>query len=183
MASSTGGPAIDWQFGSPRLPCARSQTYQASCFPRLSDMDAEMPAASAAHRASLEQSRAFARRRCARQFVATAVGLEQSEILLISLPTDVAGMGVRNAGQPIAVVVLSLDRLLAVGCSPVPATSIRVGSRVSWIVSICASPSMRSAAGRRYARRGGEMGNQGPSFRNTFTVWLAEPTRENVSKK
>jgi hypothetical protein len=34
MASSTGAPAIDWQFGSPREPCARSQTYQASSLSR-----------------------------------------------------------------------------------------------------------------------------------------------------
>jgi len=34
MASSTGEPAIDWQSGSPREPCARSQTYRASNLPR-----------------------------------------------------------------------------------------------------------------------------------------------------
>ena len=32
-------------------------------------------------------------------------------------------------------------------------------------------------------RRGVETENTRPSFRNTFTVWLAEPTREKVSKK
>jgi hypothetical protein len=29
-----GAPAIDWQQGSPRVPCARSQTYHTSCRPR-----------------------------------------------------------------------------------------------------------------------------------------------------
>src|SRR5271168_889757 len=54
--------------------------------------DAEIPAAAAAHRASLQQRRAFARWRPSRQFVCSSIGRKEFEILLILLPTDVAGV-------------------------------------------------------------------------------------------
>src|ERR1700722_2866838 len=63
-----------------------------------------------------------------------AVGLEDSEVLLKLLPTDVAGMGLRNARQPIAILALSLDRLLAVAGTPILTAPIRVSSRIAWIV-------------------------------------------------
>src|ERR1035437_4050425 len=101
--------------------------------PRGAVSDAEMPAASAAHRASLQQRRALTRRRSARQLVSPAIGLKQFEMLLIFLPTDVAGVSVWNAGEPVAGVVLSLDLFLAVGGSPIPATSVHVDACVSWV--------------------------------------------------
>ena len=143
-----------------------------------------MPSASPAYRSSLQQRRTFSRRRCARHFISLTVGLENFEILLKSLPADVAGMSIRDASQPVIVVTLPLHGLFAVDGSSVAPPSIDVGARVSRIVQACVSPSMRSVAERPIVsllRR--REGNRRPSFRKTLTVWHAEPTRENVSKK
>src|ERR1035438_1104162 len=47
------------------------------------------------------------------------------------LPTDVAGMGIWDAGEPVIVVAFLLDFCLAVRGSPIPATSVRVDACVS----------------------------------------------------
>src|SRR5262249_8555681 len=84
--------------------------------------------------ASLQQRRPFSRRRRARQFVSATIGLEDFEILLESLPTDIAGMSIRNASEPIIVFALSLDLLLAIESSPILPAPVYIGARVSWIV-------------------------------------------------
>src|ERR1700730_977642 len=93
-----------------------------------------MSAASTTHRASLQQRCTFPRRGRSRQFVCSTVGREQLEILLILLPADVAGVSIRNAGEPFTVFVLTLDFLLAVDSSAIPPTSVGVGASVSWVV-------------------------------------------------
>jgi hypothetical protein len=90
--------------------------------------DAEMSATSTAYRTSLEQSRTLPRRRSARQFVALAIGREQLKILLMLLPTDVAGMSVWDASQPLPAVAFSHDVFLALRTSPVAPASIHVGT-------------------------------------------------------
>ena len=77
----------------------------------------QMSAASTTHRASLQQRCTFPRRGRSRQFVCPTVGREQLEILLILLPADVAGVSIRDAGEPFTVFVLTLDFLLAVDSS------------------------------------------------------------------
>src|SRR6266567_7822548 len=49
------------------------------------------------------------------------------------LPTDVAGMGVWDAGEPVIIVAFLLDLCLAVRGSPISATSVRVDACVSGI--------------------------------------------------
>ncbi len=56
--------------------------------------DAEMSTTSPAYCPSLQQRRTFSRRRCARHLISLTVGLENLEILLESLPADVAGMSI-----------------------------------------------------------------------------------------
>ena len=98
MASSTGGPAIDWQFGSPRAQWALVTDIpglQLSASRGIADT--EVSAASTADRATLQECRPFSRRRGSRQFVSATVGFKDvREILLKLLPADVAGMGVRE---------------------------------------------------------------------------------------
>ena len=135
IASSMGAPAIDWQFGSPRAVCPRSQTYQASCLPRRATYRTRKCLPHRPQTARPCSSAAPSRGGDARaSSYAAAVALEDSEILLKSLPTDVAGMSIRNASEPVAVLALSLDRLLAVDGPPVLPASVRVGSRISRIV-------------------------------------------------
>src|SRR5437773_7807168 len=129
-----------------------------------------MPAASAAHRASLQQRRALTRRRSARQLVSPAIGLKQFEILLISLPTDVAWVSVWDAGEPVAGVVLSLDLFPAVGCSPIPAASVHIDACVSRLlktrIAVHAVSGWKTVT-RPPVRRDGKLR---PSLRNTLTV-------------
>lgn len=97
-------------------------------------------------------------------------------------PTDVAGMGVWDAGEPVIIVAFLLDFCLAVRGSPIPATSVRVDARVSGITQDTDS----GRSGQRPEHRGTPVRRNGkprPSFRNAFTVWHAEPTRKKVSKK
>src|SRR6266481_472885 len=50
------------------------------------------------------------------------------------LPANVAGMSIRNAGEPLTVLVLSLYLFRAVGSSSIPSTSIYVDARVTRVV-------------------------------------------------
>src|SRR6202034_2420981 len=70
-----------------------------------------------------------ARWRSSRGVVTVTVGRQQPEILLISLPRDVAGVGARDAGEPIGARAL-LVGLLPVDRPPVGALAVRVGARV-----------------------------------------------------
>ena len=134
MASSTGAPAIDWQFGSPRELCARSQTYHASSLPRRAAYRTlQISAATPTHRAPLQQRRPLSRRRRTRYFISATIGLEDLEVLLKLLPGDVAGMGVRDAGEPVIAFALS-QNLLPIGGSPIMAPTIGVGARITRVV-------------------------------------------------
>src|SRR5580693_1335579 len=92
-----------------------------------------MPATSPAYCTALQQRRALTRRRSSRQFISSTIRREQLEVLLILLPTDVAGMSIWDAGEPVTTVVLLLDLLLAVGSSPIPATAVHVHACVSGV--------------------------------------------------
>src|SRR5215475_3759973 len=96
--------------------------------------DAKVPSASTADRAPLQQRSPFSRWRRTHHFISTPVTFEDFEIFLESLPTDVAGMSVRNASQPITVFTLSLDLLLAIDSPAIMPASVNVGARVSRIV-------------------------------------------------
>ena len=95
--------------------------------------NAEMPATSTAYCTALQQRRALTRRRSSCQFISSTIRREQLEVLLILLPTDVAGMSIWDAGEPVTTVVLLLDLLLAVGSSPIPATAVHVHACVSGV--------------------------------------------------
>src|SRR5258708_1089065 len=90
--------------------------------------------ASPAHRPSLQQCRTFPRRRCTRRPIPLTIGLENLEILLELLPADVAGMSIRDAGQPVIVATLLLHGLLAVDGSSIAPPSVDVGARVARVV-------------------------------------------------
>ena len=91
-------------------------------------------------------------------------------------------MSVRNAGEPITAVALS-QFLRPVSAPPIAPSAIRVGTRIAWIVQ----RAHRRRCGKRLEDRtmssAKSSGKPSASFRNTLTVWLAEPTRANVSKK
>src|SRR5438270_9367513 len=95
--------------------------------------DTEVPSAAATNSASLQQCRALPWRRGARQFVCATVIFEYLDILLKLLPTDVAGMSIRNASEPIPRLALPLDVLLAIESPPVLSAPVDVGARISRI--------------------------------------------------
>jgi hypothetical protein len=89
--------------------------------------DAEVISAPAAYCASLQERRPFSRRRRARQFVRATVGFQNPEVFLKLLPTDIAGMSIRNASEPIPLLPLFLDGPLAVSASSISPPSIHIG--------------------------------------------------------
>ena len=93
--------------------------------------DTKVPAAAAAHGATLQQGGALARRRGARHFVSAPVGLEDLEIVLESLPADVARMRIGQTGEPLFGVPLALDLLPAIGRASIPSASVDVGAGVA----------------------------------------------------
>lgn len=93
----------------------------------------EMPAAAPAHRAPLQQRRALPRWRGTRGVEPTTIGLETLQVLLELLPGDVAGMGVGNAGEPVTLFALSLQRL-PIGGAPILSPTVDVGACVAGIV-------------------------------------------------
>lgn len=50
------------------------------------------------------------------------------------LPTDVAGMSIRNASEPVTELALPLNLFLSIESPPVLSASVRVGARISRIV-------------------------------------------------
>src|SRR6266853_461808 len=50
------------------------------------------------------------------------------------LPANVAGMSIRNAGEPLTVLVRALYLFLAIGSPPIPSTSVYVDARVTRVV-------------------------------------------------
>jgi hypothetical protein len=92
-----------------------------------------MLAASAAHRPSLQERRTFPWRRRARHLISLTVGLENLEILLESLPADVAGMGIRDASQPV-ILVTPLQGPFTVNGSSIAPPTIGVGASEAWVV-------------------------------------------------
>ena len=95
--------------------------------------NSEMLAAAATDRTPLQQCRTFARRRGSCDVVASAIGLDRSEILLELLPGDVAGMGDGNTGEPITALALS-KHLFAVDSPPIVSPAIDISARIARIV-------------------------------------------------
>jgi len=95
--------------------------------------NSEMSAATATHRAPLQYGRPLSwwRRSC--DFVSATNGLEDLQVVLKMLPGDIAGMGVRDAGEPVVAFALS-EYFLAVGGSPIMAPAVDVGAGIARIV-------------------------------------------------
>ena len=144
--------------------------------------DAEMSPTSPAHRASLQERHALSRRRGARHLISPAVALEDFEILLKLLPGDVAWMSVRETSEPIMAFAPS-QYLLPVSGSPVAAAAIHIGTGITWIVQ----HAYRRRCGQRPENRRIPVAQAGwkakALLRNILTVWHADSTRANVSKK
>jgi hypothetical protein len=79
----------------------------------------QMPAAVATYGSPLQQSRPFSRRGGSCDFVSPAIGLKRLEILLKLLPGDIAGVGVRDAGEPVTALACS-KQLLPADSPPMP---------------------------------------------------------------
>ena len=100
MALSMGSPAMDWQLGSPRAAMPTVADIPGFLLSAPRDIsDAEVISAPAAYGASLQERRPFSRRRRARKFVRATVGFQNPEVFLKLLPTDIAGMSIRNASE------------------------------------------------------------------------------------
>ncbi|MBB4200843.1 transposase-like protein [Rhodoblastus sphagnicola] len=85
-----------------------------------------MPAALPTDGSSLQQRRAFSWKGCSRRVIAMTVRLENLQVLLTPLPTDKAGMGIGNAGQPI-VVGSGVHGLFALDGAPELSSTIGAG--------------------------------------------------------
>ena len=92
-----------------------------------------MPATTATDCAPLQQRCALPRRRRPGGFVSAAIRLEDFAVLLKLLPSDVAGMGIRDAGEPVIALTLP-EHLSPIGGSPVRPPAIDVGACITWIV-------------------------------------------------
>src|SRR5271165_2222846 len=92
-----------------------------------------MPTATATYGPSLQQGHPLPRRRGSCDLVSLAIGLERVEILLELLPGDVAGMGVRDAGEPI-IALAGPKLLLSIYSPPILPPAIDVRARVARIV-------------------------------------------------
>src|SRR5207247_4909287 len=90
-----------------------------------------VPPATSAYRAALKQRRAFSRRGGTCHLVAAAIGLEDSQILLKTLPADIARMRIEDTRQPIPALVQTLDFLLAIGHSSIAAPAVGIGARIA----------------------------------------------------
>ncbi|MET4519960.1 hypothetical protein ABIB81_009318 [Bradyrhizobium sp. I1.7.5] len=92
-------------------------------------------------------------------------------------------MSIRDAGQPIIVVTFPLHGLLAVDGWSIEPPSIDVAAGVAWVVqdAYCRRCSQWPKTVVWLLSR--REGNRSASLRKALTVWHAETTRENVSKK
>ena len=125
------------------------ETYHASCRPRRVAYRTRKCRPQRPHTAR-PCSRAAPSRggESARHFVSAPVGLEDLEIVLESLPADVARMRIGQTGEPLFGVPLALDLLPAIGRASIPSASVDVGAGVAGVVQHALSPRRPSAVGR-----------------------------------
>lgn len=108
---------VQTAFAANRLPMrlTAAALFSVADIPRVhptpsgSVAHAHVATAVAAHRPTLQQRRAFPRRRGSRQPIVSTVALKEFEVFLEPVPGDVAGVRIRNACEPVVAIAGSLN--------------------------------------------------------------------------